>query len=71
MLPSGTGGFLIPMFGFFKTKTPLQKLEEKYAQLTAEAYKLWQTNRKAGDEKMTEAEKVMQEIEALKKQEQK
>jgi hypothetical protein len=56
------------MFGFFKTKTPIQKLEEKYAQLTQEAHKLWQTNRKAGDEKMTEAENIMQEILKLKEQ---
>lgn len=54
------------MFGIFKKKTPLQKLQESYEKLTKEAYELSHTNRKLGDEKLAEAEKVMQEIEKLK-----
>jgi hypothetical protein len=54
------------MFGLFKKKSPEDKLREKYQQLMSEAHKLSQTDRKAGDDKMAEAEKVMQELEAMK-----
>mgnify|MGYP006908236894 CR=1 FL=1 len=54
------------MFRIFKKKTPLQKLQELYEKLTKEAYELSHSNRKLGDEKLAEAEKVMQEIEKMK-----
>jgi len=55
------------MFGFFKKKTEKQKLEERYAKLTEEAYKLSHTDRTASDRKTAEAHEVLQKIEALEK----
>lgn len=53
------------MFGFFKKKTPLEKLYEKHEKLVAEAYSLSTSNRTASDAKQAEAAEVMKEIEAL------
>ena len=44
------------MFGLFKRKTPLEKLQEKYNKLTEEAFKLSKIDRKASDAKQAEAE---------------
>ena len=53
------------MFGLFKKKTPLEKLQEKYNKLTEEAYKLSKIDRKASDAKQAEAEEVLKQIDAL------
>lgn len=53
------------MLGLFKKKSEKEKLQEKYRKLTAEAYRLSHTNRKLGDEKLAEAEDVMQQISKL------
>ena len=53
------------MFGLFKKKSELEKLQEKYKKLMAEAHRLSQSDRRAGDEKTAEAEAVAQQIEAL------
>lgn len=53
------------MFGLFKSKSPVEKLQEKYKKLTEESYKLSHTNRRASDEKAAEAEQVLKEIEKL------
>lgn len=53
------------MFGLFKKKTPLEKLQEKYNKLTEEAYKLSKTDRKASDAKQAEANEVLKQIDAL------
>lgn len=50
---------------FFKSKSEKQKLQEKYAKLMAEAHKLSQSNRAAGDAKLAEAQEVMTKLEAL------
>ena len=50
------------MFGLFKKTSEKEQLQKKYRKLTAEAYKLSHTNRKLGDEKLAEAEAVMQQI---------
>ena len=50
---------------FFKSKSEKEKLQDKYAKLLAEAHKLSQSNRTAGDAKLAEAEEVMKKIEAL------
>jgi hypothetical protein len=54
------------MFGLFKKKTELEKLQEKYKKLLAESHSLSQRDRKAGDMKMAEAEEVAKKIDELK-----
>lgn len=54
------------MFGFFKKKTPLEALNEKYQKLLEESFKLSKTDRKASDAKVAEAEAVLKEIDGLK-----
>jgi len=53
------------MFGIFKKKTPLEKLQEKHAKLLQEAYVLSKTNRSASDAKMAEAEMLEKEMAAI------
>ena len=55
------------MFGLFKKKSEEEKLQDKYKKLMAEAHSLSQRDRRAGDQKMADAEEVMKEIEALRK----
>ena len=50
---------------FFTSKSEREKLQDKYRKLTAEAHKLSQVNRKAGDAKLAEAEEVMKKIEQV------
>ncbi len=57
----------ISMFGLFKTKSPLEKLQAQHAQLLKEAFELSKTNRKASDQKTAEADEVAKQIEALQK----
>lgn len=54
------------MFGLFKKKTKLEKLEEKYKKILEEAYKLSSSNRTLSDAKTAEANEVLKEIETLK-----
>lgn len=56
------------MFGLFKKKSLIEKLQEKYQKLLAEAHTLSQRDRRAGDQKMAEAEEVGQQIEQLKRE---
>lgn len=53
------------MFGLFKKKTEKEKLQETYAKLMKEAYKLSHTNRTASDKLMAEAEEVAKKIDTL------
>ena len=53
------------MFGFFKKKTPIDILNEKYQKLMEESFKLSKTDRKAADAKVAEAELVLKEIDSL------
>jgi len=53
------------MFGLFKKKSPLEKLEEKYEKLQQEAFQLSKTDRRSSDQKYAEAQEVLKEIEAL------
>lgn len=53
------------MFGIFKKKTVLEKLNEKYDQLMKESFELSKINRKASDEKYAEADSILKEIEKL------
>lgn len=53
------------MFGLFKKKTPLEKLQEKHKQFLKEAFDLSKTNRSAGDSKYAEADAVQKEIDQI------
>ncbi len=57
------------MFGLFKKKSQVEKLEIKYRKLLEEAHQLSTTNRSKSDDKMLEANQVLKEIEELKKSE--
>lgn len=54
------------MFGLFKKKSPLEKLEIKYQELLKEAYKLSTSNRTQSDAKTFEANEVLKQIDLLK-----
>lgn len=53
------------MFGLFKKKSPIEVLQDKYAALMEESFKLSTVNRAKSDAKVEEAEKIMKEIEKL------
>lgn len=55
------------MFKLFKKKTPVEKLQLKYAKLMKEAFEISKSNRIKSDEKIAEAEKVLDQIKVLKK----
>jgi hypothetical protein len=50
------------MFGLFKKKSEKEKLEDQYKKLLKESYNLSTTNRKLSDQKVYEAEQVMNKI---------
>jgi len=54
------------MFGLFKKKSKLDKLQDDYKRLLEESYKLSTTNRGESDKKQAEAQKVLEQIEVLK-----
>lgn len=56
------------MFGLFKNKSELEKLQDSYKALLEKAHKVSQSNRTAGDKIMAEAEEVAKKIDALKNQ---
>lgn len=53
------------MFGLFKKKSPIEKLQEKRKQLLDEAFRLSKTDRTASDKKTAEANEIENQIEAL------
>ncbi|MEM1336618.1 MAG: Lacal_2735 family protein [Bacteroidota bacterium] len=53
------------MFGLFKKKTEVEKLQQRYEKLMKEAFDLSKINRSASDEKYAEADKIQKQIEAL------
>ena len=55
------------MFGIFKKKTEVDKLQIKYKALLKEAYDLSKINRSKSDQKTFEAEEVYKQIEILNK----
>lgn len=57
----------IGMFGLFKKKSDIEKLQEQYQKLTKEAHQLSSVDRKKGDAKLAEAEEVAKKIDALRK----
>lgn len=54
------------MFGLFKKKSPIEKLQSQYEALMKESFDLSKTDRKKADEKAAEADQIAQEIEKLK-----
>lgn len=55
------------MFGLFKKKSELDKLQDLYKKLLEESYKLSTSNRSESDKKQAEAHAVLQQIEVLQK----
>lgn len=53
------------MFGLFKKKSEIDKLNEKYQKLLKEAHALSHSDRKASDMKTAEADEILKKIEAL------
>ena len=53
------------MFNFFKKKSKVDILNEKYQKLQEETFQLSRTNRAQSDLKYQEAQEVLQEIETL------
>jgi len=53
------------MFGLFKKKTEVEKLQELYKKLMEEAFKLQSINRSQSDHKYQEADDVLKKIEEL------
>jgi hypothetical protein len=55
------------MFGIFKKKTEIEKLQETYAKMLSDAHKLSHSNRTAADKLLAEAEEVAKKIDAIRK----
>ncbi len=53
------------MFGIFKKKSEKEKLQMQYEKLLKESYTLSSSNRKLSDQKVFEAEEVMNRLEKL------
>ncbi len=54
------------MFGLFKKKSEVEKLEDNYKKLMEEAYKLQSINRSDSDAKYLEADTILKKIDQLK-----
>ena len=54
------------MFGLFKKKTEVEKLQDQYKSLMEEWHKLSSINRSESDKKYAEAIAIAKQIEALK-----
>ncbi len=53
------------MFGLFKKKSEIEKLQDKYKKLMEEGFKLQSVNRSDSDQKYLEADNLLKKIEAL------
>jgi hypothetical protein len=53
------------MFGLFKKKTEVEKLQEKYKKVMEEAFKLQSINRSDSDKKYLEADNLLKQIEKI------
>lgn len=56
---------LLIMFGLFKKKSEVERLNEKYQKLMNEAFELSKVDRKASDEKTAEANEILKKIDEL------
>lgn len=55
------------MFGIFKKKLEIEKLQETYSKMLSDAHKLSHSNRTASDKLLAEAEEIAKKIDQLKK----
>ncbi|MGB5665279.1 MAG: Lacal_2735 family protein [Maribacter sp.] len=55
------------MFGLFKKKSKIEKLDLQYKKLLAEAHKLSTSNRRQSDSKIADANEILKQIELLNK----
>ena len=53
------------MFGIFKTKSKVDKLQKRYNKLMSECHKVSKINRSESDKIYAEAQEVLNEIESL------
>lgn len=53
------------MFGLFKKKTAIDKLNDQYEKLMAQSHTLSTSNRAESDKKFAEAQAVLKEIDAI------
>ena len=53
------------MFGLFKKKSEVEKLQDQYKKLMKEGYDLQSVNRSASDQKYFEADQILKKIETL------
>ncbi len=53
------------MFGLFKKKSEVEKLQDKYKKLMEEGFKLQSINRSDSDQKYLEADNLLKKIESL------
>tara|TARA_B100000886_G_scaffold83333_1_gene54315 strand:+ start:2704 stop:2871 length:168 start_codon:yes stop_codon:yes gene_type:complete len=53
------------MFNLFRKKTPIEKLQNEYKKLMSEWHELSSTDRKASDQKYSQAQEVLCKIEKL------
>ena len=51
------------MFGIFKKKSEVEKLQDKYKKIMEEAFKLQSINRSSSDKKYAEANDILKQIE--------
>lgn len=54
------------MFGLFKKKTEVEKLQDQYKKLMEEGFKLQSINRSDSDQKYLEADAILKKIDELK-----
>ncbi|MCH7403008.1 Lacal_2735 family protein [Belliella kenyensis] len=54
------------MFGLFKKKTELEKLQSQYKEMLEKAHKLSHANRTEADKLMAKAEEIAKKIDELK-----
>lgn len=54
------------MFGLFKKKSEIEKLQEAYSKKLSEAHKMSTSNRAAADKLSAEAEEIAKKIDELK-----
>lgn len=54
------------MFGLFKKKSEIEKLQESYSAMLSKAHKVSHSNRSEADKLMAEAEEIAKKIDALK-----
>ncbi|MDI1322914.1 MAG: Lacal_2735 family protein [Algoriphagus sp.] len=53
------------MFGIFKKKSEIEKLQETYSKMLSDAHKLSHSNRTASDKLLAEAEEIAKKIDKL------